>query len=75
MGNVPGPVGFTQHDSAYRGCRFTGKIVAYERPLEVAKKSHIGVPIGNSGLCARGRSANKNKSHIEGPVSGFSAAI
>ena len=34
---------------------FTGKLVAYERSLEVGKKLHMVGPIGNTGLLGRAR--------------------
>jgi hypothetical protein len=43
------------------GPRFSGNYRAYEGPLEVAKKSHMGVPIGNTGLVAPARPVNYQK--------------
>ena len=40
------------------GPHFTGKYNAYSRPLELAKKLHMGEPIGNTGPYSRARAVS-----------------
>ena len=51
--------------------RFTGKKVAYRRSLEVGKNFHMLGPVGNTGLCVRGRSVQQQQVAYRRPSFGI----